>query len=102
MYNKNKMDNFDLKKYLVENKVTNNSKISESIISKLASLFQRTPSETKLLNSLDLFDDNLLEIGERKLNIVIERAKEFGMDINDEQAYNIIQKKLAMELENLK
>jgi hypothetical protein len=42
------MDNFDLKKYLVENKVTNNSKISESIIS-IASLFQRTPSETKLL-----------------------------------------------------
>jgi hypothetical protein len=40
------MDNFDLKKYLVENKVTNNSKISESIISKIASLFQRTPSET--------------------------------------------------------
>jgi hypothetical protein len=34
--------------------------------------------------SLDLFEDNLLEIGEKKLNIVIERAKEFGMDINDE------------------
>ena len=96
------MDNFNLRKYLAENKVTNNSKISESIISKISSLFQRTPSETKLLNSLDLFDDNLLEIGERKLNIVIERAKEFGMDINDEQAYNIIQKKLAMEIENLK
>jgi hypothetical protein len=81
--------------------IDNKDNISESIISKIASLFQRTPDETKLLNSLDLFDDNLLEPGSEKLDTVIAKAKEFGMDINDEQAYDILQKKLAMAIEDL-
>jgi hypothetical protein len=81
--------------------IDNKDNISESIMSKIASLFQRTPSETKLLNSLDLFDDDLLEPGEGKLDTVIARAKEFGMDIDKKQAHDIISKKLAKEIEDL-
>jgi hypothetical protein len=81
--------------------IDNKDNISESIMSKIVSLFQRTPVETKLLNSLDLFDDDLLEPGEEKFNTVIAKAKEFGMDIDKEQAYDIIQKKLAKEIEDL-
>jgi hypothetical protein len=81
--------------------IDNKYNISESIMSKIASLFQRTPSETKLLNSLDLFDDDLLEPGDGKLDTVIARAKEFGMDIDKKQAYDIISKKLAKEIEDL-
>ena len=125
-----KADNFNASKWLVENKITTQSRlntandvydsfkdesyddedeeldenqknISESIIDKIKSLFQRTPVEIKLLNSLDLFDDNLLSPGEEKFNAVIEKAKKFDMNINKEQASNIIQKKLAMEIEDL-
>ena len=81
--------------------IDNKNNISESILSKISSLFQRTPNEIKLLNSLDLFNDGLLEPGAEKLDNVVAKAKEFGMDINDEQAYNIIQKKLAIEIEKL-
>ena len=94
-----KADNFDAGKWLVENKVSKN--INESFMDKLTSLFKRTPAETKLLNSLDLFDDDLLSPGEEKLNTVIERAKKFGMDIDTKQAYTIIQKKLAMMIGDL-
>jgi hypothetical protein len=94
-----KADNFDTSKWLVENKITKN--ISESIIDKIKSLFQHTPVESKLLNSLDLFNDNLLSPGEEKFNTVIEKAKKFGMNIDKEQASNIIQKKLAMKIEDL-
>jgi hypothetical protein len=96
------MDNFDLKKYLAENRFPSQSpQISESIMDKIKSLFQRTPAEVKLLNSLDLFDDSLLYFGDEKFNNVIEKAKKFGMNLSDEEASNIIQKKLAMEIEKL-
>jgi hypothetical protein len=68
---------------------------------KIKSLFQRTPAEVKLLNSLDLFDDGLLYFGDEKFNNVIEKAKKFGMNLSDKEASNIIQKKLAMEIEKL-
>jgi hypothetical protein len=96
------MDNFDLKKYLAENRLPAQSpQISESIMDKIKSLFQRTPAEVKLLNSLDLFDDGLLYFGDEKFNNVIEKAKKFGMNLSDKEASNIIQKKLAMEIEKL-
>jgi hypothetical protein len=94
-----KADNFDASKWLIENKISKN--INESLMDKLTSLFKRTPAETKLLNSLDLFDDDLIFPGEEKFNTVIERAKKFGMDINKEQASTIIQKKLAMMIGDL-
>jgi hypothetical protein len=81
--------------------IEDKNNISESIISKIASLFQRTPDEIKLLNSLDLFDDDLLGSGEEKYNTVIAKAKEFGMDIDKNQAHDIISKKLAKEIEDL-
>jgi hypothetical protein len=76
--------------------------MEESFMDKIKSLFMRTPVETKLLNSLDLFSDDLLSPGEEKYNIVINKAKEFGMDIDRAQAFILLQKKLAMEIENLK
>jgi hypothetical protein len=76
--------------------------IEESFMDKIKSLFMRTPVETKLLNSLDLFSNDLLSPGEEKYNIVINKAKEFGMDIDRAQAFILLQKKLAMEIENLK
>ena len=74
----------------------------ESFMDKIKSLFMRTPAETKLLNSLDIFSDDLLSPGEEKYDIVINKAKEFGMDIDDAQALVLLQKKLAMEIEKLK
>ena len=72
-----------------------------SIIDKIKSLFTRTPAETKLLKSLDIFTDELLSPGQGKYDFVIKRAKEFGMDIDQDQAFKILQKKLAMEIEEL-
>ena len=76
--------------------------MKESFMDKIKSLFMRTPAETKLLNSLDIFSDDLLSPGEKKYDIVINKAKEFGMDIDDSQALVLLQKKLAMEIEKLK
>ena len=76
--------------------------MKESFMDKIKSLFMRTPAETKLLNSLDIFSDDLLSPGEKKYDIVINKAKEFGMDIDDAQALVLLQKKLAMEIEKLK
>ena len=101
------MDNFDLKKYLVENKVTTQSSlnedenISEVIIDKIKSLTQRTPDETGLINSLDMFSDQLLFPGKEKYDTVIKKAKKFGMNIDKEQASNIIQKVIDKKLEDL-
>lgn len=76
--------------------------IEESIVDKIKSLFQRTPAETKLLKSLDIFTDELLSPGEGKFDKVIAKAKEFGMDIDRDQAFKLLQKRLAMEIEELK
>jgi len=76
--------------------------MEESFMDKIKSFFMRTPAETKLLNSLDIFSDDLLSPGQKKYDIVINKAKEFGMDIDDAQALVLLQKKLAMEIEKLK
>lgn len=81
---------------------SSNEFLQESIVNKIKSLFQRTPTETKLLNSLNIFDDDLLAPGEKKYDIVIKKAKEFGMELSHDQAFEILQKRLAMEIENLK
>lgn len=93
---------FSIDKLEKDVKSLSESQVNESIIDKIKSLFQRTPIETKLLNSLDIFTDDLLAPGEKKYDIVIKKAKSFGMDINREQALEILQKRLAMEIENLK
>lgn len=74
--------------------------LEESLMDKIKSLFTRTPLEVKLLNKLDTFD--LLAPGDEKFNIVIKAAKQLGMDIDKNKAFEIIQKKLAMEIESLK
>ena len=74
--------------------------LEESLIDKIKSLFVRTPLEVKLLNKLDTFD--LIAPGDEKFNIVIKAAKQMGMDIDKTKASEIIQKKLAMEIESLK
>jgi len=76
--------------------------MKESFMDKIKSFFIRTPAETKLLNSLDIFSDDLLSPGQKKYDIVINKAKEFGMDIDNAQALVLLQKKLAMEIEKLK
>ena len=74
--------------------------LEESLMDKIKSLFVRTPLEVKLLNKLDTFD--LICPGDEKFNIVIKAAKQMGMDIDKTKASEIIQKKLAMEIESLK
>jgi hypothetical protein len=74
--------------------------LEESLMDKVKSLFTRTPLEVKLLNKLDLFD--LITPGDEKFNIVIKAAKQLGMDIDKNKAFEIIQKKLAMEIDRLK
>ena len=74
--------------------------LEESLMDKIKSLFVRTPLEVKLLNKLDTFD--LIGPGDEKFNIVIKAAKQMGMDIDKTKASEIIQKKLAMEIESLK
>jgi hypothetical protein len=74
--------------------------MKESLMDKIKSLFVRTPLEVKLLNKLDVFE--LLAPGDEKFNIVIKTAKQLGMDIDKTKALEIIQKKLAMEIESLK
>ena len=74
--------------------------LEESLMDKVKSLFTRTPLEVKLLNKLDLFD--LIAPGDEKFNIVIKAAKQLGMDIDKNKAFEIIQKKLAMEIDSLK
>ena len=74
--------------------------LEESLMDKIKSLFVRTPLEVKLLNKLDTFD--LIAPGDEKFNIVIKAAKQMGMDIDKTKASEIIQKKLAMEIESLK
>ena len=75
--------------------------VNESFADTIKDLFKRTPVETKLLKSLDIFTDELLSPGQGKYDFVIKRAKEFGMDIDPDQAFKILQKKLAMEIEEL-
>ena len=87
-------------KQLIKEEVNNVIK-EQSIIDKIKSLFTRTPAETRLIKSLDLFDDNLIFPGEEKFNTVIARAKKFGMDIDRSQASDIIKKKLAMVIGEL-
>ena len=87
-------------KQLIKEEVNNVIK-EVSIIDKIKSLFTRTPAETRLIKSLDLFDDNLIFPGEEKFNTVIEKAKKLGMDIDRNQASEIIKKKLAMAIEDL-
>ena len=85
-------------KKLIREEVKNVMK--ESLMDKIKSLFVRTPLEVKLLNKLDVFE--LLAPGDEKFNIVIKTAKQLGMDIDKTKALEIIQKKLAMEIESLK
>lgn len=87
-------------KQIIREEVNNVIK-EASIFDKIKSLFTRTPAEIKLIKSLDLFDDNLLSPGVEKFITVIKRAKQFGMDIDKDKAFEIIQKKLAMEIEEL-
>jgi hypothetical protein len=75
--------------------------VNESFADTIKDLFKRTPVETKLLKSLDIFTDELLSPGQGKFDFVIKRAKEFGMDIDQDQAFKILQKRLAMEIEDL-
>ena len=75
--------------------------VNESFADTIKNLFKRTPAETKLLKSLDIFSDGLLSPGEGKFDAVIAKAKEFGMDIDRDQAFKILQKKLAIEIEDL-
>ena len=75
--------------------------VNESFADTIKDLFKRTPVETKLLKSLDIFTDELLSPGQGKYDFVIKRAKEFGMDIDQDQAFKILQKRLAMEIEDL-
>ena len=85
-------------KKLIREEVKNVMK--ESLMDKIKSLFVSTPLEVKLLNKLDVFE--LLAPGDEKFNIVIKTAKQLGMDIDKTKALEIIQKKLAMEIESLK
>ena len=87
-------------KQIIKEEITNVIK-EQYIFDKIKSLFTRTPAETRLINSLNLFDDNLIFPGEEKFNTVIEKAKKFGMDIDRNTASEIIKKKLAMEIEKL-
>jgi len=71
----------------------------EATFDKIKRLFQRTPIEVKLLNSLDVYE--LLNPGDEKFNIVIQAAKQLGMNIDKTKASELIQKKLSMEIEDL-
>jgi ribosomal 50S subunit-associated protein YjgA (DUF615 family) len=102
------MKQFNLNNYLNDNPLLKestseykNSTMEESIVDKIKSLFQRTPNDVKLMKSLDLFNDGLLDIGEEKYNTVIEKAKKLGMNISREEAVQIIQKMLANEIQSL-
>lgn len=77
--------------------------VNESIVDKIKSLFKKTPAETKLLNSLDLFSNeaDLLGPGPEKIEYVINKAKQFGLELDDTQALEILQKKLATYIEEL-